>query len=166
MNRACHGFRLSISALADDSPDAAATPVLRAHLADCPDCSAFYQEQRELSEWLRAGSPDLEPSPEIWTRIESKLQVPQTSWWQQLGSGMAAAFRLPEVGYAAASLLLLAFLSGGFMGQIQEAQPMARVYEKAENPFLVALKQEALPSSLAGRAAAGENPFDLIRGER
>lgn len=166
MNRSCRGFLLSISALADDNLDAASAAAVRAHLADCPDCARIYAEQRELSDWLRAGSPDLEPAPEIWMRIESRLQVPRLSLWQQLGSGLAAAVRFPEVRYVAASLVLLALLSGGFMGRVQEAQPVPRVFAKAENPFLVALKQETFPASLARQAGSGENPFDVIRGER
>jgi anti-sigma factor RsiW len=166
MSRSCRGFLLSISALADDNLDAASVPAVRAHLAECPECSRLYEEQRELSDWLRAGSPDAEPAPEIWMRIESRLPVPRGSLWERLGSGLAAAVRFPEVRYVAASLVLLAILSGGFMGRIQEAQPVPRVSAKAENPFLVALKQETFPSSLARRAAEGENPFEMIRGER
>ena len=166
MNRSCRGFLLSISALADDNLDAASAPPVRAHLAECPGCARIYEEQRELSDWLRAGSPDADPAPEIWNRIESRLPVPQRSLWEQLGSGLAAAVRFPEVRYAAASLVMLAILSGGFMGRIQEAPPAPRVYVKAENPFLVALKQETFSSSLAQRAEKGENPFDVIRGEQ
>ena len=166
MNRSCRGFLLSISALADDNLDAGSVPSVRAHLAECPGCARIYEEQRELSDWLRAGSPDVEPAAEIWNRIESRLPVPRASLWDQLGSGLAAAVRFPEFRYAAASLALLAILSGGFMGRIQEAPPMPRVYAKAENPFLVAWKQETFPSSLAPRAESGENPFDMVRGER
>ena len=165
MNRSCRGFLLSISALADDNLDAASTPAVRAHLAECPECNRLYQEQRELSDWLRAGFPDAEPAPEIWSRVESRLPVPRGSLWEQLGSGLAAV-RFPEVRYVAASLVLLAILSGGFMGRIQEAQPVPRVFAKAENPFLVALKRETFPSFLARRAEKGENPFDVVRGER
>ena len=168
MNCSCRGVLLSISALADDSLDAASVPSVRAHLAGCPECSRIYREQRELSDWLRAGSPEVEPAPEIWNRIESRLPVPRGSLWEQLGSGLAALVRFPEVRYVAASLALLAILSGGFMGRIQEAQPMPRVYARAENPFLEAwrLTQETFPSSLAHRAEKGENPFEVIRGER
>ena len=166
MSRCCRGFLLSISALADDNLDAASVPSVRAQLAACPECARFYEEQRELSDWLRAGSPDVDPAPEIWSRIESRLPVSRGSLWEQLGSGLAAAFRFPEARYVAASLTVLAILSGGFMGRVQEAQPMPRIYAKAENPFLVALKQETFPSSLAQRAEKGENPFDVIRGER
>ena len=166
MSRCCRGFLLSISALADDSLDAASVPSVRAQLAECPECARVYEEQRELSDWLRAGSPDVEPAPEIWSRIESRLPAPRDSLWERLGSGLAAMVRFPEVRYATASLALLAILSGGFMGRIQEAPPAPRVYAKAENPFLVALKQETFPSSLARRAEKGENPFDVIRGER
>jgi len=165
MSRCCRGFLLSISALADDNLDAASVPAVRAHLAECPECNRVYAEQRDFSDWLRAASPDVEPDPGIWARIESQLPVPRPSLWEQLGSGLAAV-RFPEVRYVAASLVLLAVLSGGFMGRIQDAQPVPRVYAKAENPFLIALKQEAFPSSLARRAESGENPFDLIRGER
>lgn len=164
MNRSCRGFLLSISALADDNLDAGSAPSVRAHLAGCPECARVYAEQRELSDWLRAGSPDVEPAPEIWSRIESKLPVPRGSLWEQLGSGLAAAIRFPEIRYVAASLVLLAILSGGFMERVQEAQPAPRVHVKAENPFLVAWKRETLPSSLAQRAEKGENPFDVIRG--
>ena len=52
------------------------------------------------------------------------------------------------------------------MGRIQDAQPAPRIYAKAENPFLAALKQETFPSSLSRRAEEGENPFALIRGEQ
>ena len=166
MTRCCRGFLLSISALADDSLDAASVPSVRAHLAACPECARVYEEQRELSDWLRAGSPDVEPPPEIWSRIEASLPVPRDSLWERLGAGLAAAVRFPEVRYTAASLALLAILSGGFMGRIQEAQPAPRIYAKAENPFLAALKQETFPYSLSRRAEDGENPFDLIRGER
>ncbi len=166
MSRSCRGFLLSISALADDNLEAASVPAVRAHLAECQACNRLYQEQRELSDWIRAGFPDVEPAPEIWSRIESRLPVPRGSLWEQLGSGLAAAVRFPEVRYVAASLVLLAILSGGFMGRIQEAQPVPPVYAKAENPFLLALKQETFPSSLAQRAEKGENPFDLIRGVR
>ena len=166
MNRSCRGFLLSISALADDNLDAASVPAVRDHLAECPECNRLYEEQRELSDWLRAGFPDADPAPEVWSRIESRLPVPRGSLWEQLGSGLAVAVRFPEVRYVAASLVLLAILSGGFMGRIQEAQPVPRVSAKAENPFLVALKQETFPSSLAYRAEKGENPFDVIRGER
>ena len=170
MNRSCRGFLLSISALADDSPDAASVPSVRAHLAGCPECTRIYQEQRELSDWLRAGSPDAEPAPEIWNRIESRLPVPRASLRDRLGLGLAALVRFPEVRYVAASLVLLAILSGGFMGRIQEAQPMPRVHAKTENLFLTAflatLNQETFPASLAQRAEEGENPFNLIRGER
>ena len=166
MNCSCRGFLLSISALADDSLDARSAPSVRAQLADCAECARIYEEQRELSEWLRAGSPDADPPPEIWSRIESRLPVPRGSLWERLGSGLAAMVRFPEVRYAAASLVVLAILSGGFMGRIQEAQPVPRVYAKAENPFLVAWKRETFPSSLAQRAEKGENPFNLIRGER
>lgn len=166
MNRSCRGFLLSISALADDNLDAASAPSVRAHLAACPECARIYEEQRELSDWLRAASPDVEPAPEIWSRIEAQLPVPRPSLWEQLGSGLAAMVRFPEVRYVAASLVVLAILSGGFMGRIQETQPVPRVYAKAENPFLVALKQETFPSSLAQRAESGENPFDMIRGEK
>ena len=165
MNRCCRGFLLSISALADDNLDAASAPAVRAHLAECPECSRIYEEQRELSDWLRAASPDAEPAPGIWMRIESQLPVSRPSIWERLGLGLAAV-RFPEVRYAAASLVLLAVLSGGFMGRLQEAQPAPRIYAKAENPFLIALKQETFPSSLARRAESGENPFELIRGER
>lgn len=166
MKRSCRGFLLSISALADDNLDAASVPSVRAHLSACPECSRIYEEQRELSDWLRAASPEVEPAPEIRARIEALLPVPRRSVWEQFGSGLAAMVRFPEVRYVAASLALLAILSGGFMGRIQEAQPAPRVYAKAENPFLLALKQETLPSSLARRAESGENPFDVIRGER
>ena len=98
MSRSCRGFLLSISALADDNLDAASAPAVRAHLAECPDCARVYQEQRELSDWLRAGSPDLEPAPELWTRIESRLELPRRSLWQQLGSGLAAVLRFPSFG--------------------------------------------------------------------
>ncbi len=166
MNRSCRGFLLSISALADDNLDAASAPSVRAHLAECPRCARIYAEQRELSDWLRAASPDVDPAPEIWARIESRLPVPRASLWEQLGSGLAAAVRFPEFRYAAAGLVMLAILSGGFMERIQEAQPVPRVYAKAENPFLAALKQETFSSSLAQRAEKGENPFEAIRGER
>lgn len=166
MNCSCRGFLLSISALADDSLDARSEPSVRVQLAECAECARIYEEQRELSEWLRAGSPDVEPAPEIWSRIESRLPVPRGSLWERLGSGLAAMVRFPEVRYAAASLVVLAILSGGFMGRFQEAQPAPRVYAKAENPFLVALKRETFPSSLSQRAEKGENPFDMIRGER
>ena len=108
----------------------------------------------------------MEPPPEIWSRIEASLPVPQDSLWERLGAGLAAAVRFPEVRYTAASLALLAILSGGFMGRIQDAQPAPRVYAKAENPFLAELKQQTFSSSLSRRAEEGENPFDLIRGER
>lgn len=166
MTRSCRGFLLSISALADDNLDAASARVVRAHLAECSECNRIHAQQRELSDWLRAASPDVEPAPEIWARIESRLPVPRHSLWEQLGPGLAAAVRFPEVWYVAASLVLLALLSGGFMGRVQEAQPAPRVYAMAENPFLVALKQETFPSSLARRAESGENPFEVIRGER
>ncbi len=166
MSRSCRGFLLSISALADDNLEAVSVPAVRAHLAECQACSRLYQEQRELSDWLRAGFPEADPAPAIWSRIESRLPVPRGSLWEQLGSGLAAAIRFPEVRYLTASLVLLAILSGGFMGRIQEAQPVPPVYAKAENPFLLALKQETFPSSLAQRAEKGENPFDLIRGVR
>jgi anti-sigma factor RsiW len=166
MIRPCRGFLLSISALADDNLDSTSTPAVRAHLADCPDCARVYAEQRKLSGWLRVGLPDAEPAPQIWTRIESRLRVPRRSRWQRLGSGLAAVVRFPEVRYVAASLLLLALLSGGFMGRVEEAQPVPRIYAKAENPFLVALERETFPSSLARRAASGENPFDLTKGVR
>ena len=87
MNRSCRGFLLSISALADDNLEAASVPSVRAHLAECPECNRLYEEQRELSDWLRAGFPDVEPAPEIWSRIESRLPVPRGSLWEQLGSG-------------------------------------------------------------------------------
>ena len=166
MNRSCRGFLLSISALADETLDAASERAVRAHLAECSECSRVHAEQRELSDWLRAASPDVEPAPEIWTRIESQLPVPRRSLWEQLGWGLAAAVRFPEVRYVTAGLVLLAILSGGFMGRVQEAQPPTRVHAKGENPFLAALKEETFTSSLARRAESGENPFAVIRGEQ
>ena len=165
MKCSCRGFLLSISALADGNPDAA-TPAVRTQLANCSECARVYREQRELSEWLRAGLPDAEPSPRIWMRIESRLEDPRRSYWGRLGSEVAAAIRLPEVRYVAAGLFLLAILSGGFMGRVQEAQPAPPVYAKTENPFLAEWQRQTFPASLAERTEAGENPFEVIRGER
>ena len=87
MSRCCRGFLLSISALADDNLDAASVPSVRAQLAACPECARFYEEQRALSDWLRAGSPDVDPAPEIWSRIESRLPVSRGSLWEAVGFG-------------------------------------------------------------------------------
>ena len=97
MTRCCRGFLLSISALADDSLEASFVPSVKAQLARA-ECARIYEEQRELSDWLRAGSPDVEPPPEIWSRIEASLPVPRDSLWDRLARVWRQRFVFPKSG--------------------------------------------------------------------
>lgn len=70
------------------------TPEDQAHVAGCSECRRNIEETRALSSLLQ-GLPEIEPAPEVWTRIESRLEQPSATFRRvRLGWRLAAAASL------------------------------------------------------------------------
>lgn len=173
MTRSCQEFRLQISALTDDSLELALGPTLETHLSDCASCTHFYREQLDISNWLSAHVLVVDPTPEIWTKIESSIRVSKRPWWQFLGSDLVVGTSPFGLRYALSSLAFLLILSGAFLVNKQGTQSDHQVLlqlssysvQPSKNPFLLALEKMSFPPSLT-RGDSVANPFALIRGNQ
>ena len=55
--------------------DLRAQPELRAHLATCTNCSSLVRDLEYIADQARILlEPTLEPSPDVWSNIQSKLR--------------------------------------------------------------------------------------------
>jgi hypothetical protein len=59
---------------AGEAGDIREQPELRAHLATCANCSALVRDLEYIADQARLLlQPTLEPSPDVWSHIQSKL---------------------------------------------------------------------------------------------
>ncbi|HEY0308279.1 MAG TPA: zf-HC2 domain-containing protein [Acidobacteriaceae bacterium] len=60
---------------AGEAGDIREQPELRAHLSTCENCSALVRDLEYIADQARLLlQPTLEPSPDVWDHIQSKLQ--------------------------------------------------------------------------------------------
>ncbi len=60
---------------AGEAGDIRQQPELRAHLATCENCSALVRDLEYIADQARLLlQPTLDPSPDVWEHIQSKLQ--------------------------------------------------------------------------------------------
>lgn len=102
----CHELRLHITALLDTSLEPELVNSVQEHLAVCPLCARFYEQQQELNRCLETGMAALEPPREMWQKIHARLAEPSRPRW-----AFSEFFQLPGWRYAAAALAVLLFLS-------------------------------------------------------
>ena len=139
----CHQLRLHISALVDQSLDPELSAEVQQHLTSCPACTSFYREQLELTRWLQAESLELEPSPKVWLRIRSQLDLRTPAGSFDPGR-LLQLFAVPYFRYATASLVILLWCSLAllYLGRSgnEDQQLLARLESFSlsveENPFL------------------------------
>lgn len=145
---------------------------LQAHVQQCPKCSEWYLELRELDSLMAAHAIEREPSPFFWTRLEARLQASarrqQPGWagsW--LSTFPAIVMSWTERRRVIAGLCMLALLlstilihqqAGYFqrrqlLGQIDKQWNELSIMPGSENPFQ--LEIGTTPDGL-------ENPFPII----
>ncbi|MBR3084102.1 MAG: zf-HC2 domain-containing protein [Oscillospiraceae bacterium] len=71
----CEAMREQLSALLDGELDEAETRQVRAHLARCPDCRAFYAAMQELSGLLEPEAPPAALHAGIMARFDQRERV-------------------------------------------------------------------------------------------
>ena len=71
----CEAMQAQLSALLDGALDAAETRQVRAHLARCPDCRAFYTAMQELSGLLEPEAPPAALHAGIMARFDQRERV-------------------------------------------------------------------------------------------
>jgi hypothetical protein len=123
------------------------------HLAECEECRALFEQQREVLDGVR-DYPVPERGPgyggEVWKRILPQLPRPrqkqQRAWWL-----LAPAF---------AALLVMAFMIGRWTKEKPAATEMASIPEKARERVLLLSMSEHLERSQIVLAQL-ENAGDL-----
>ena len=154
----CHPVRLHISALVDQSLDPELSAEIQQHLPSCPACTGFYREQLELTRWLQTESMELEPSPKVWLRVQSRLDL-ETSAGSFDSGRLLQLFAVPYFRYATAGLVILLWCSLAliYLGRSgnENQQLLARLESFSlsveENPFLPQFDRQ--------------NPFHLADGK-
>ncbi|MCZ9308787.1 zf-HC2 domain-containing protein [Corynebacterium uberis] len=92
-----HGIQAEISARLDGEPGTLADDVVEAHLAQCPECQAFYRQAVKLQGLLSAGSATpTEVRPHSGHRVDQDLTASilaevEPLWRRQAGTRLAAA---------------------------------------------------------------------------
>lgn len=162
----CDRWQVEISAWLDEALSEAGAAALRRHLSTCTSCSHFLAVQRRLASAL-AAQPQLAPSPQVWQRLEFELRRRQAEARVPIPARRALRdwLRLPQWGYAAASLLLLV-LSGVTAVRMQgpDRQPAELLAEldafnipTSGNPFMAQVEDRNPFFDPAGLAQ--DNPF-------
>jgi anti-sigma factor RsiW len=80
-----------LTAYVDGVLDAAQGPGIEAHLAECAECRAQFEEERALRARLRA-LPAVEPAPELEARVRRSLRASRRrpSWLLPMAAGIVA----------------------------------------------------------------------------
>jgi hypothetical protein len=105
------------------------------HLADCVECAAAY---RVLEDTLRLIPADAVPDRDetyplaVWQRLRGQLPEQEPRWWQGW-----VAWRPIAAGFAAAAIVIAAFVAGRLTPRDPERTPIAtRVIEPASDERL------------------------------
>ncbi len=155
----CQEAEKEILSLADFSTRPA---LLQAHLAQCESCSKILAEASNVDA-LFQDCRQFDPSPFLWTRIESGLRSNRTS-------GRMGWFSLPVGGWlTVAALLLFSVFLSSFRPDFPADPSMPLLAEMSaaeqsstvENPFLIALADVSTTTNpfLEAMAPRGANPF-------
>ena len=139
----CHQVRIHISALVDQSLDPELSTEVQQHLTSCPACTGVYREELELTRWLQTESLELEPSPKVWLRVRSRLDLETPAGTFDSGR-LLQLFAVPYFRYATAGLVILLWCSLAllYLGRSNDEnqQLLARLESFSlsveENPFL------------------------------
>ncbi|WP_394843246.1 zf-HC2 domain-containing protein [Pendulispora brunnea] len=104
MSTPCDITELELQALADGELAPEPARALEEHARTCTRCSAFLEEERALAARVGALPRAIEPAPEVWRAIESRIEGPRVlkghARWRIAAGGFALA--------AAAALAIVA----------------------------------------------------------
>lgn len=138
---------------------------LKAHLQQCTACAALLDEATELDSVFQ-GTAVLQPSPFLWTRIESRLrEQPASVWHSWFPRPLPAWLTL-------CALILLSFFLTTFENQTSISPDLWVENGLApkithNNPFLAAQMDASNGSNpfLNAMMPRSANPFELQRGQ-
>ncbi|MFQ5741309.1 MAG: anti-sigma factor family protein [Acidobacteriota bacterium] len=165
----CHLLRFHLTALLDNSLDQGLASEADRHLAGCPSCSRFFEQQLKLNDLLRSGSGEMNPSPRIWRRIEQQIEASSGLPKATVRRAFLDLLGRPErrralAGMALVFLLALGLLrvgpqiDGKLLAELDSYRP-----EIAGNPFL---DQVDANPFLQGTGEARGNPFKNFRSHK
>ena len=148
----------TLSAFADGDLPPAESAKVRAHLAECPACTAVAGQLGSLARAARRLERP-EPPPTLWLAVEGALEKPERPWWMSLrlfGVGALA-------GAAAVSLLALGLTSWrARRAELAAATPVAPPAALAARVAADPLLDEA-EAELSRAAAAYEKSIEKLR---
>ncbi len=152
-SRPCGQSRETLSAFVDGDLSAAEAPVVRAHLAACPQCTRSVAELTALVTAARKLERP-EPPPSLWPAVEGAMARHERPWWLSLrlfGSGALA-------GAVAVSVVALGLASWRtHRAAAPSVAPAAAV--ASTDPLLNEAEAE-----FASAAAAYERSIEKLRG--
>ncbi len=168
----CHERRLQLTALLDGALEPSQEAALEQHLAECPGCRRFLDEQGELDLLLSAASFELEPPSRIWKQIESRVAAaPTAGFWEQAVGSFWDLFHIPVLRHALAGLLLMTIFSLSLLNLPRTVDRVLlseldsyRAEVPSNNPFLPQDRVTWNPFFQATESVG--NPFDIPRSPR
>ena len=176
----CRQCNEDLTAFIDGELGGAGAEQMKLHLDKCPPCRAEFQELQGSAAFVEVNSRTLEPVPEIWNNLRSRIAEMPTS------AGSHGFFRFLVMNRwapATATLAATAVLALGLWGYLQsqasraefeaymseyiqtrmadEAVHSNQVAEAERNPWKADLIDAAFRENpfAQGRPAAIENPF-------
>jgi predicted anti-sigma-YlaC factor YlaD len=168
----CRRWQVEISAWLDHQLSSREAESLQAHLAECPDCRSFYQDQLEAYSLLeQATKLRLQPGPQIWAGVRARIvesaSGSEHSWWPRHWD----VLRIPRMAYGVLTLMIL--VAGMFwmlrwqpdsleLRQLAELEAFS--LEVAGNPFILEARFERENPFLPVAFGEDGNPFSQNRG--
>jgi len=166
-----------ISAYIDNQLSADESRVLKAHLTECEDCHAVYDEMHDVTTLFREAER-FEPSPFLWNRLEANLNRKRfsASSWSNSILAFLRTFSL-NGGAVAAALAILLFAGIAIFhsdrGRMDDQAALAAIDQVHKslvaldpdnyNPFSAISPNRYNPFSSGSPSELDMNPFRSVR---
>jgi anti-sigma factor RsiW len=166
-----------ISAYIDNQLSADESRILKAHLTECEDCRAVYNEMRNITALFQEAER-LEPSPYLWNRLEAALNRKRysSSGWRNPIFSFLRTFSWSG-GAAAAALVILLFAgiaifhnNSGHMADQAALASIDQIHNNLTaleldnfNPFSAISHNRYNPFSAVSPSELDVNPFRNMR---
>jgi hypothetical protein len=151
----CREWQVNISAYLDGALDHLEKSEVLRHLENCQKCRDFYNEQRELSQFLVETAVELDPPAGIWRRIESEIGDRRKAGIRSRVKELFSHFEIPQMAYGFAALLLFG-LASLLALQVYEEFSAHPAYLAELDSFSVEFRDNPFLEIEGGN---GENPF-------